>query len=149
MQHEKYQQSVAMASKMNRPPPPAPTDDVLPEFQLGSTRIFAFLINQIGWFPLYILRHIFLDLSFGSPDICSNLYDLYISNGGDVFLKGVKTHVPPIVYSLVDSHDREPLSPLIVKYDIQPEEIEKSVATFLEEIRKFAQLVENKQANTK
>jgi hypothetical protein len=98
---------------------------------------------------LYILRHIFLDLSFGSPDICSNLYDLYISNGGDVFLKGVKTHVPPIVYSLVDSHDREPLSPLIMKYDIQDEEIEKSVATFLEEIRKFAQLVENKQANTK
>jgi hypothetical protein len=147
-QYEKYQQSVAIASKMNCPPQPAPTDDVLPEFQLGSTRIFAFLINQIGWFPLYVLRHLFVNLSFGSPDICSNLFDLYISNGGDIFLKGVKTHFPPIAYPLVSPSGQEPLSPLIVKYDIQPEEIEKSIVNFIEAMQKSEQIKQNKQANT-
>jgi hypothetical protein len=147
-QYEKYQQSVAIASKMKRPPPPAPTDDFPPQFQLGSTRIFAFLINQIGWFPLYVLRHIFVNLLFTSPDISSNFFDLYISNGGDIFLKGVKTHFPPIAYPLVSPSGQEPLSPLIMKYDIQDEEIEKSILNFIEAMQKFQQIEENKQANT-
>jgi hypothetical protein len=148
IQHEEYQQSVAMASKMKRPPPPAPTDAFPPEFQLGSTRIFAFLINQIGWFPLYVLRHLFVNLLFASPDISSNLFDLYISNGGDIFLKGVKTHLPPIVYPLVSPTGQEPISPLIMKYGIQEEEIEKSIGNFVEAMQKFQQMEENKQANT-
>jgi hypothetical protein len=137
---DEYYQAVEMYEKNGQQIPPKPELKIPKKLQFFTIFPFTFLLNQLGFFPQFLLKILITKCHFSSSDHYLNLYDLYLSLGGDLFSSDISTNLSPLCYSLyipVAQSDPSLLDLLSLKHHISPRAYGDELARYSAIRRKF------------
>jgi hypothetical protein len=98
---ERYMQQYEMAQKRRQEPPPLPFSFVPPNYFLDSLRTFAFAFHQLKWVPQLYLKLAIAQFEIQNVTIYGDLYDLFITHGGELLNRSISCRLPPASYPIM------------------------------------------------
>jgi hypothetical protein len=138
---DEYYQAVEMYEKNGQQIPPKPELKIPKKLLFFTIFPFTFLLNQLNFFPQFLFKILITKCRFSSSDHYLNLYDLYLSLGGDLFSSTISTNLSPLCYSLyIPAAQSDPslLDFLSLKHHISPRAFGDELARYSAIRRKFS-----------